>query len=122
VARDESDGDVWIRDATARVGPQLQHIRRRDEIEISDITVSLVKKKKGEDRERERKTEKERKRENDSWWPNRGTRNLFTIRRISIEYKWRNFVSGAGIHHATRRDKRELHGRSQMQPEIIRHS
>jgi len=32
-------------------------------------------------------------------WPNRGTRNLSTaIRRISIEYKWQNFVSGAGVH------------------------
>lgn len=43
---------------TLRVGPQLQHIRRRDEIDISDITVSLVKKK---EREIERKKEEERR-------------------------------------------------------------
>lgn len=63
MARDESDGDVWIRDATARalrVGPQLQHIRRRDEIDISDITVSLVKKKKEERKRRGRRKEGEK--------------------------------------------------------------
>lgn len=100
MARDESDGDVWIRDATARalrVGPQLQHIRRRDEIDISDITASLVKKRGEKERKRERKKEEQRGRT--VRWPNRGTRNLSTaIRRISIEYKWRNFVSGAGVH------------------------
>lgn len=40
-----TSGFAMRRPVPLRVGPQLQHIRRRDEIDISDITVSLVKKK-----------------------------------------------------------------------------
>jgi len=90
VARDESDGDVWIHDATThalRVGPQLPtHPQKRRDRYFRYNSEFSEKKRRG--KEREKKGAREKGEGEMVRWPNRGTRNLSTaIRRISIEYK-----------------------------------
>lgn len=89
--------------------------------------MSLVKKKKKKKkREREGERKKEKEREGGERFGGRIAERVICP-RLSGEY--RSNINGeilyqvrACIHHAAQRDKRELHGRPQVQPEIIRHS
>lgn len=111
--------------STCRPAAPTHPQKRRDRyFRYNDEFSKKKKKKKKREREGERKKEKER--EGGERFGGRIAERVICP-RLSGEY--RSNINGeilyqvrACIHHAAQRDKRELHGRPQVQPEIIRHS